>query len=68
MQILVVVANIQMKALKTEVGKGSMFRTAVGHASYEGIYAWKTLVKVSYFLSLFVSLRIINLFFDLSSQ
>ena len=30
MQILVVVANIQMRTLKTEVEKGSM-RTAVGH-------------------------------------
>ncbi|TDN23399.1 hypothetical protein CEE76_10715 [Lactobacillus crispatus] len=30
MQILVVVANIQMRTLKTEVGKGSM-STAVGH-------------------------------------
>ena len=29
-QILVVVANIQMRTLKTEVGKGSM-RTAFGH-------------------------------------
>ncbi|MBA2726645.1 MAG: hypothetical protein H0U49_00530 [Parachlamydiaceae bacterium] len=29
-QILVVVANIQMRSLKTEVGKGSM-RTVVGH-------------------------------------
>ena len=30
MQILVVVANIQMRTLKTEVEKGSM-RTAIGH-------------------------------------
>ena len=30
MQILVVVANIQMRTLKTDVGKGSM-RTAIGH-------------------------------------
>ena len=30
MQILVVVANIQMRTLKTEVEKGSM-RTAFGH-------------------------------------
>ena len=29
-QILVVVANIQMRTLKTEVEKGSM-RTAIGH-------------------------------------
>ena len=29
-QILVVVANIQMRTLKAEVGKGSM-RTAIGH-------------------------------------
>ena len=29
-QILVVVANIQMRTLKTEVGKGSM-KTAIGH-------------------------------------
>lgn len=29
-QILVVVANIQVRTLKTEVGKGSMV-TAVGH-------------------------------------
>ena len=31
-QILVVVANIQVRALKTEVEKGSMV-TAVGHGS-----------------------------------
>ena len=30
MQILVEVANIQMRILKTEVGKGSML-TAIGH-------------------------------------
>ena len=30
MQILVVVANIQMRTLKAEVEKGSM-RTAIGH-------------------------------------
>ena len=38
--------------------------------SYSSIYTSKTLVEVSYFLrkwSLFVSLLIINLFFDLSS-
>jgi hypothetical protein len=29
-QILVVVANIQMRTLKTDVGKGFM-RTAIGH-------------------------------------
>jgi hypothetical protein len=29
-QILVVVAKIQMRTLKTEVGKGSM-KTAIGH-------------------------------------
>ena len=32
MQILVVVANIQMGTLKTEAGKGSV-STAVGHGS-----------------------------------
>ena len=40
------------------------------NTSYEGIYTSKTLVEVSYFLrkwSLFVSLRINNSFFDLSS-
>jgi hypothetical protein len=33
-QILVVVANIQVRSLKTEVGKGSML-TAVGHGSVD---------------------------------
>ena len=33
-QILVVVANIQMRTLKTEVEKGSM-RTAFGHGSVD---------------------------------
>ena len=33
-QILVVVANIQVRALKTEVGKGSVV-TAVGHGSVD---------------------------------
>jgi hypothetical protein len=33
-QILVVVANIQMRTLKTEVGKGSM-GTAVDHGSVD---------------------------------
>jgi len=33
-QILVVVANIQMRTLKTEVGKGSVW-TAVGHGSVD---------------------------------
>ena len=33
-QILVVVANIQVRALKTEVEKGSMV-TAVGHGSVD---------------------------------
>jgi hypothetical protein len=33
-QILVVVANIQMRTLKTEVEKGSM-RTAFGHGLFD---------------------------------
>ena len=43
MQILVVVAIIQMRTLKTEVEKGSM-RTAIGH----GLLDPKTWVKSLY--------------------
>lgn len=48
MQILVVVANIQMRTLKTEVGKGSM-STAVGHGLVDPKRWGSSVLKAQFF-------------------
>ena len=48
-QILVVVANIQMRTLKTEVGKGSV-STAVGHGLVDP-KRWGSSVSKALFLA-----------------